>query len=337
MANTSHALSGDIQFLRDVFNDSPVGVAIENLEGQPLFVNPALCRLLGVSEEEILSKHCVEFSPAEDAQKDWELFQQLKAGAIDHYRLEKRYLRKDNSITWGSLRVSLFNCGSSPLVLAMAEDITDQKKAEEALQASEERFHLAQQVARIGTFERDFRTGMLSWTADVEGLYGLPKGGFGQQLGDFEMLIHPEDRADVMNLVHRAAETGEPTDAEWRVIWPNDGSVHWIAGRWQVFKDEFGNPARGIGINMDVTERKQAENRLREYERVVEGVEEFIVVIDREHRLLMANREFQEGGILRLNRSSDIPRENSTRKTSTRMSSNRIWKSASGAESCDLK
>ena len=91
----------DTQLFREVFNSSPIGIAVENLEGQPFFVNPAFCSFLGFSEEELRYKHCVDFSPPEDAQKDWALFQQLKAGSIDHYQLEKRYFRKDGSLVWG--------------------------------------------------------------------------------------------------------------------------------------------------------------------------------------------------------------------------------------------
>jgi PAS domain S-box-containing protein len=120
------------ELFHDVFNASPIGIAVENLEGQPLFVNPAFCSFLGFNEEELRDKHCVDFSPPEDAEKDWALFQQLRAGSIDHYQLEKRYFRRDGSLVWGSLSISLLKSSPSPLVLAMVEDITDKKKAEEA-------------------------------------------------------------------------------------------------------------------------------------------------------------------------------------------------------------
>ncbi len=92
----------DNQLFRDVFNASPIGIAVENLEGQPFYVNPAFCSMLGFSEEEMCTKHCVQFSPPEDAEKDWVLFQQLRAGAIDHYQLEKRYFRRDGSLVWAA-------------------------------------------------------------------------------------------------------------------------------------------------------------------------------------------------------------------------------------------
>lgn len=66
MAGASQIRAFDTQLFRDAFNASPIGIAVENLEGQPLFVNPALCKMLGFSEEEFLSKHCVDFSPPED-------------------------------------------------------------------------------------------------------------------------------------------------------------------------------------------------------------------------------------------------------------------------------
>lgn len=88
-------LTPDMQLFRDVFKASRIGIAVENLEGQLLFVNPAFCSFLGFCEEELRRKHCVDFSPKEDAEKDWALFQQLKTGSIDHYQLEKRYFLRD--------------------------------------------------------------------------------------------------------------------------------------------------------------------------------------------------------------------------------------------------
>ena len=131
MGEAAQTRTPESQLFRDVFNASPIGIAVENLEGQPLFVNPAFCSVLGFSEEELRNKHCVDFSPAEDAEKDWTLFQQLKAGSIDHYQLEKRYFRIDGSLVWGRLSISLLNSHPSKLVIAMVENITDRKRAEE--------------------------------------------------------------------------------------------------------------------------------------------------------------------------------------------------------------
>src|ERR1700751_10827 len=158
----------DIQLFRDAFNASPIGIAVENLDGQPLFANPAFCSFLGFSEKELRDKHCVDFSPREDAEKDWVLFQQLRAGSIDHYQLGKRYFRRDGSLVWGGLGLSLLNHRPSPLVLALVEDITEKKTAEES------RFRHA---AIVESSEDAIASGTLdgiivSWNTGAQHMYG---------------------------------------------------------------------------------------------------------------------------------------------------------------------
>jgi PAS domain S-box-containing protein len=99
---TAQMATSDNELFHDAFNASPIGIALENIEGQPLFANRFLCSMLGFSEEESRSKHCVDFSPPEDTEKDWALFKQLRAGVIDHYQIEKRFIRRDGSLVWGA-------------------------------------------------------------------------------------------------------------------------------------------------------------------------------------------------------------------------------------------
>ena len=275
-------MTPDTQLFQDVFNASPIGIAVEDLKGQPRFVNPAFCSFLGYSQEELFNKHCVDFSPREDAEKDWALFQQLKAGSIDHYQLEKRYFRRDGSLVWGRLSISLLNSRPSPLVVAMIEDITDKKKAEEAVRASEERLRLAQEIAHVGSFEWNIQTGVNTWTPELEAMYGLQTGTFHGTQTAFENLVHADDRAGVIKLVDAAMNSGEPTQGEWRVVLL-DGRVRWIAGRWQVLMNESGEPVRMIGVNIDITERKRAEEALSDMTRkLVEAQEKERARIGRE-------------------------------------------------------
>lgn len=162
-----------------------------------------------------------------------------------------------------SLQLFLLVAGTSFMLLAAV--VEGRKAAEQSVRESENRFRLAQQVARIGTFERNVRTGVNTWTAEMESMYGLPPGGFAGTRTAFENLVHPEDLVETKRLVDEALRTGRPTAGEWRVIWP-DGSVHWIAGRWQLLEDEFGEPLRVVGANIDITERKRAEEAIKENE-----------------------------------------------------------------------
>jgi PAS domain S-box-containing protein len=124
----------DEHLFYEAFKASPIGIALETLEGQPLFANVALCSMLGFSEEEMRTRHCVDFSPPEDAKKDWALFEQLRAGLIDHYSLDKRFFRKDGSLIWGHLSISLLNHRPRPLVIGMVADIMEKRAAEERAQ-----------------------------------------------------------------------------------------------------------------------------------------------------------------------------------------------------------
>jgi PAS domain S-box-containing protein len=107
----------------------------------------------------------------------------------------------------------------------------------------------------------------------------LAPGTFGGTQNDFEQLVHPEDRSKLLKDVDLALGTGVPAQAEWRTIWP-DGSVHWILGRWQVFKDESGAAARVAGINIDITSRRAAEQARRHLAAIVESSDDAIASKD---------------------------------------------------------
>ena len=137
----------------------------------------------------------------------------------------------------------------------------ERRRNEEALRESEERLRVAQQAARLGSFEWNIQSGLNLWSPEMEAMYGLRPGEFAQTQPAWEQLVHPEDRPSAQRLVEESFQTGEPTEGEWRVVWP-DGSMHWLAGRWQFFKDAGGQALRLVGVNMDITERKQAERNI---------------------------------------------------------------------------
>jgi len=140
-------------------------------------------------------------------------------------------------------------------------DITERVRAEEALRGSEERLRLAQEVAQIGSFDRNMVTGEVTWSSTLAAIYGLRPGQFPGNDEEYLQLIHPEDRPQVAHLLEQSHESGEGT-GEWRALWPN-GTVRWIMSKWRVLKDAAGNPVRSIGCHYDITERKLIEEELR--------------------------------------------------------------------------
>src|SRR5580704_12524129 len=154
---------------------------------------------------------------------------------------------------------------------------------EKALRESEERLRMAQQVARVGTFEWNIKTGVNRWTPELEAIYGLPPGGFPGTHPAWVQLLHPDDRQETVRAVEQAIEEGA-FEKEWRVIWP-DGSVHWLLGRAWVFKDQQGTPQRLTGVNIDITERKVAEQDLTKKARLLDLSNDAILVRDSADRI----------------------------------------------------
>jgi PAS domain S-box-containing protein len=124
------------QRFRYLFEEAPFGIAIEDIDGQLLFVNPALASLLGYTTEELKGTKCGEFADNEDERDDWAHFQEMRAGLRESYQIEKRYSRKDGIRVWGRLSVSLLKGTEQrpPIVFATVEDITEKKAREQELQ-----------------------------------------------------------------------------------------------------------------------------------------------------------------------------------------------------------
>jgi PAS domain S-box-containing protein len=247
---------------RQFFETMPEYCFMISPKGEIVDTNPAACSALGYTEDELVGKPVSVLYAPECHARIHELLKRWRVdGALRNEEMvvvTRQGLRRTVLLNVGSVKDSDGNILHSTSVQV---DITERKRGEEALRTSEERLRLAQQAASIGVFEWNIQAGVNTWSPELETMYGLPKGSFGQTQSDFENLVHPEDRDAVRKLIDWALKTGQQTQGQWRIIWP-DGSVHWIFGKWQVFHDESGKPLRMTGVNMDVTERKGTEQAL---------------------------------------------------------------------------
>jgi PAS domain S-box-containing protein len=146
-------------------------------------------------------------------------------------------------------------------ILFIGNDITEQKRAEQALTRSEERLRIASEASGVGMWHWDMVNNELEWTEQCKALFGLPPDAV-ITYADFLDLVHPDDREQTREAVNDSLEKGRDYASEYRVIRP-DGTLRWILARGLTYRDGSGNPVRMLGAVMDVTERRRIEETLR--------------------------------------------------------------------------
>jgi PAS domain S-box-containing protein len=282
------------QLFHYLFEKASLGIAVEDLEGKLLLANPSLCSMLGYSESELLGMSCSQFSNPKDSADDWALFQQMRAGAIGKYSLEKRYVKKDGTPLWGRVNVSLLKNSeeeSASLVFAFVEDITERKLAEKALRESEERLRLAVQAGRMYAFDWDVATDVI--VRSKESVEILNWKDAERDTGrEFHERIHAEDRT-----LYDAMEARlTPEDPSYQMCFralDADGNVICLEDTGRAYFDAEGRMVRVIGMVTDITERKRAEQALLESENrlrlLLDSTAEAIYGIDLNHRCTFCN------------------------------------------------
>lgn len=254
-----------------IFDRAAIGLALIGADGTLLSANPELHRMLGFEHGELKGMRVRQITYPDDWDEDRELFQQLLDGKRDRYETEKRYVRKDGSLLWGCMSVSLVRDSQDlpQYVTVTVADCTRRKesehsmrKAERALTASEEHLLRVQTAAKIGAFEWHPHTGDFRWRVEVPSLRGLTEDRcFLEWLAGF----HPEDRDRIQQTVQQAVEQRQDFDFNGRIVKPS-GEIVWV--------DSVGLHIPGddhehyFGVSTDITERKMAEQALRNLEKL---------------------------------------------------------------------
>lgn len=147
-------------------------------------------------------------------------------------------------------------------VVGFIRDVTEQRSLENTLRQHKERLELAQWAGRVGTFEWDIPGGQMNW-ADPEETPGVV-GGITSYV-QWRTGLHPDDRQRVEQEMARAVASQGDLRSEFRLQRP-EGTIRWIAAQGKVYGDSQGTAGRMVGINIDITERKRAEEALQESE-----------------------------------------------------------------------
>ena len=202
--------------------------------------------------------HPSDLAAAEQALRDC-------AAGIGPFNAEFRIVWDDGSVHFirAGGQLTRDESGQGARILGSNWDITDRKRAEETLRATEERLRLALEAAHIGTFDWDVVSNRLISSRWYEELWGFKPGEFTGEDDAFLERVHPQDRPAIAAELTRCIAARAPFVSEFRVAWPN-GSVHWLMIRAEFSFDDDGKPLQLRGVVMDITERKQHEESLRE-------------------------------------------------------------------------
>ena len=174
-------------------------------------------------------------------------------------------LRKDTGERWwGNYSFGPIRDENGKIVgsVVTGRDVTEAKRAEEALRLSEKRSRMAQAAAGAGLWEWDLATNESFWSQELWDLYGLKPYSREPSYESWIGTIHPDDRERTEEVVQRAARDGAELNGEWRVLLP-DGAIRWLMSRGGAIRDAGGRIVRLIGIIMDVTARKKTEEQIR--------------------------------------------------------------------------
>lgn len=266
--------------LQLVLDTVPGGVSWVTSDLEYLAVNRYLADTFHLKQEDFIGKP-IGFLNTDEGYT--EFLQDFFAGTEETAFREIPVLVDGN---WKTILMTVrkHNHGRSAVVIGI--DITDRKKAEDALQEahdglevrvqertaelnsvvealreSESRLLLALQAGGMGIWEWHINTGHIWWSQELEELNGLPRGTFPGTYQAFKDILHPEDRDAVLNILERALANEGDYQMELRIIRP-DSSVRWQECIGRVFRDETGQAHRMLGVVRDITERKQAEANL---------------------------------------------------------------------------
>jgi PAS domain S-box-containing protein len=180
-----------------------------------------------------------------------------------HLEIAYRLVRPDGSMIWlqRNSRAHFDEQGRMVRMVGIVADVTARKLAETELALANDRLRLAMQSGKSVAWDWDVKSGRDSWFGDLQTVFGIPSDSFVGDVEDFRRRVHPEDRERVRGATNDAMAGHKPYAAEFRILWP-DGTVRWVEATGKFYYSPDGEAVRMLGMDVDITERKRAEEAL---------------------------------------------------------------------------
>ena len=247
--------------LRAVIHAAPLAIIARDLQGVIKTWNPAAERMFGWTEEEVLNT-ATSIVPDHLAAETGRLRERAQQGEIIWIEETQRRARNGRLIDVSMSIAPIHDAdGKVNGTMVTIADISRRKEAEAALRESEAHLRLAMDAGQMGMWYWEADTDRFTYSDGLNVLFGRP----GESaLVDYRVLqerLHPEDREHFEATLRHAIKHGTDFQVDYRVVWP-DGTVHWVANRGQVHRGSDGRAQRVIGVAMNITERKIAEQRV---------------------------------------------------------------------------
>ncbi|MBS0171047.1 MAG: PAS domain S-box protein [Nitrospira sp.] len=249
--------------LRAMFKQAATGIVVVDLEGRFLEVNERMCQIVHRTREQLLACSCADLTHPDDWSCNRSRMEEVAAGTLEEYVIEKRYGRPDGTWVWVNVAVSALRDGHGQPqgLLAVVQDSDARKRAEQAVRESEARFREMADNAPVMVWVTD-QTGFCNFLSqswyDFTGQTAQAGLGFG-----WIDAVHPDDRRQARDVFMGASVRSEAFQVEYRLR-RRDGAYRWAIDAAAPRRAESGEFLGYIGSVIDITERKQAEERLFE-------------------------------------------------------------------------
>ena len=280
--------------LNAVFEQAGIGIAVCDRKGHILEANPALARMIGCSVPDLCGRHYAEITHPEDVHLDQLESEKLLNGECASYRVEKRYRRLDGRTVWGELTVTTIPGLNHEYVLGMVVDITERKRAEEALRFKSQELKEAQRLARVGSALRDLRTDSIVWSDELYRIFGLDPELPPPTWAELQDFFTESSRKKLAAAKNTLFAENRDFELELEVV-RRDGVGRWITYHAEVEFDATGKPAWYRTTVQDITERWKASKALREseeqYRGIVDTMTEGVWIIDQDDRTSFVNQQ----------------------------------------------
>ena len=263
---TEGALRESEERFRRIFTDGPLGMGVIDEDLRLMNVNATLCSMIGYSEAELLGRTIPDFLHPDDLGRATPLTEQLFQGVIPSFTIEQRFLKKNGETIWGRMTASTI-CDTEGTVLyglGMIEDITERKRAEEALRASQTNLAEAQRIAHLGSWGWHIADNTLDGSDEFYRIFDLDPETTPIPFEHFLDHIYPDDRAYVKEQLEAAVnERKARPPIEYRVVRP-DGTIRTVRSEGVLSFNRDRVPVRMFGTTQDITERKRLEREILE-------------------------------------------------------------------------